>query len=139
MFSLRSTARLLAATVMLAGCSDDPVTPDPELTLTVTPAVLDIEQGSQDDAVVTAVRDGSTAAIVLSVTGGGTGVTAVFENQATDGDEKTATLEVSASQAAAPGNYTFTVKAANGDAADVTKTLTVTVTEVEGGGNCTLC
>ena len=131
----RSTTTLLVATAMLAACGDDPVTPDPELTLTVTPAALTIEQGDEGESEVLAVREGSTAAIVLSVTGGGTGVTAALEDQVTDGDEKSATLVVTVTEGAVPGPFTFTVKAANGDADDVTKQVTVTVTEAEEGGN----
>lgn len=130
----RSTTMLLAATAFLAACGDDPVTPDPELTLTVIPAALTIEQGASGESDIMVVREGTDDEITVTVSGGGAGITAVIQGIVEEGDEATATLEVDVSEGAVPGAYTLTVKAANGDADDVTKTVTVTVTEAEGEG-----
>ena len=131
---MRSTASLLAVAALLAACSDDPVTPEPELTLTVAPAALTIELGEEGESDVTVIREGSDDAVTVTVTGGGTGVTGAIEGVAHDDDETTATLVVTVAANAEPGNYTVTVKAANGDADDVTKAVAITVPEAEGEG-----
>ena len=132
MSMLRST--LLIAATMLAACDDDdPVLPDAELTLTVTPAALTIQQGATGTAQVMVERDNSDDVVSVTVTGGGTGVTGAISGVAHDGDETTATLTVTVTANAAAGPYTFTVLGGNGDADDVTKTVTVTVTESPGG------
>jgi hypothetical protein len=131
----RSTFSLLTATAFLLACSSSPTEPlVPLLALEVTPAALTIELGATGESDVTVVRSSSTAAVTVSVSGGGTGVAAAVQGVAHDGDETTATVVVTVSGAAEPGDYTVTVKAANGDADDVTKPITVTVTEAEGGG-----
>jgi hypothetical protein len=131
----RSTLALVAATALFAACGEDPVTPDdPTLTLTVTPATLSIAQNETGESAVTVMREDTEDAVTVTVSGGGTGVAAAVQGVAHDGDETTATVVVTVSGAAEPGEYTVTVKAANGDADDVTKPITVTVTEAEGGG-----
>lgn len=134
MSSLRSVTALCTTAAFLVACSDDPTGPDPELTLTVTPAAISIEQGASGSSAITVMREGSDDDVTVSVTGGGTFVIGTIADVEHDGDETTATLNVNVTAAAEPGAYTFTVKAANGDADDVTKVVTVTVTEAEGGG-----
>jgi hypothetical protein len=132
---LRSTLTLLAAATLVAGCDDDPVELDPSLTLTVTPATLNVAQGATGEVDVLVVREDTDDATTVTVTGGATGVTGAISDVAHDADQTTATLTVTVAGDAAPGPYTFTVKAANGDADDVTKTVTVTVPTPQGGGD----
>jgi hypothetical protein len=135
MLKLRSTTTMLLAAAFLVGCDDDdPVLPDPSLTLTVNPATLSVQQGATGTVAITVVREDTDDPVSVTVTGGGTGVTGAISGVTHTGDQTTATLTVTVTQAAAAGPYTLTVLGANGDADDVTKTVTVTVTEASGGG-----
>jgi hypothetical protein len=134
MSTIRSTTTALLATAMLAACGDDPVQLDPMLTLTVTPATLTIDAGATGESDILVVREDTDETVTLTVTGGGTGVTAAISDVAHDADQTTGTLTVTVAENAVAGPYTFTVKAANGDADDVTKAVAVTVEEVGGGG-----
>ena len=131
---LRRTCSLLAATAFLAACDDDPTGPEATLALTVTPTELTIEQGTIASANITAVREGTTEPIVLSVSGPGAAVFATIMNIAHDEDETTASLRVTVGGAATPGTYTYVVKASNDDADDVTQQVVVTVQAPGGGG-----
>ena len=124
----------MAATAFLAACSDDPVSVDGELTLTVTPTALDIEQGTIASSTITVIREGTTEPVVLSVSGPGAAVFATIMNTTQDGDETTASLRVTVGGAATPGTYTYIVKASNDDSDDVTQQVVVTVPEPQGGG-----
>lgn len=129
---LRSTSTLLVAAALLVACSDDSVTPGAELTLTVTPTSLTIEQGTTGESDITVVREGTDEEVSVTVTGGGTGVTGSIEDVVHDGDETTAMLSIDVTEGAEAGTYIFTVSADNDDADAVTTQVNVTVTEAQG-------
>jgi hypothetical protein len=130
----RSTLSLLSTAALLAACGDDPVLPDPTLTLTVDPVALTVELASVEESDVMVVRANSSEAVQVTVSGGGTGVTGAIQDVSHVGNTTTATLVVTVAGDAEPGNYTVTVRAANGDADDVTKAVAITVPEGGGGG-----
>lgn len=123
---------LFPLAALLTACHYDPVSFEPTLTVSVTPATISVAQGTRDYVEVESVRTNSGATIVLSVNEGPAGVIVAFETINTHvGDVTTGTLTVIAAADAVPGTYHYVVRAANGHADDVSTPLAVTVTAAE--------
>jgi len=111
------------------------VTAAANVTLSMSPTTLSIQQGGSGQATLNAVRTNYTGNITPSYTGAPAGMTVTFNpNPITSGNS--ATVNVSVGGSVATGLHTLTITGATGGAAGTaTTTLAVTVTAPTGGSN----
>jgi len=101
-------------------------------TLSLNPATLTVQQGTNGTSTVTITRTGGFAGNVdLTASGLPTGVTAAFNPASTTGN--TSTLTLTASATATTGAATVTVKGTATGLADQTAALALTVSAPAGG------
>ena len=106
-------------------------------TLSMTPATLTVQQGTNGTATVNITRTGNFAgAVTLAATGLPNGVTPAFNPAAPTGN--TSTLTLTASPTATTGTATVTITGTATGLANQTTTLALTVSQATGGtGNTT--
>ncbi|HWA57247.1 MAG TPA: hypothetical protein VG692_08340, partial [Gemmatimonadales bacterium] len=116
---------LAAGLAVAAGCGDDSGTgTQPDYALSLAPAALTIDQGTNGTTTVTITRTDFTGAVTLSLGGAPAGVTGSFNPAAPTGTSSTLTVTVGA--AVTPGVYDLTVDG-TGTAGDHSTGLTLTV------------
>ncbi|WP_337867959.1 hypothetical protein [Meiothermus sp.] len=102
---------MVAALVLLAGCTRP--NPQPSVQITFAPTSLTLKQGEIKDVALTLVRTNLTGLVVLDLTNPPpAGVKAIFEPNSILGN--TTTLRVQALGNATPGNFTLQVRVSQG-------------------------
>lgn len=140
MIALRQASITVAfLTLALASCSgDDPIGPEPAIALSVSPAIISLQQGGADSVLVLIQSlNGFASTVTLSVEGVPTGVVAGFTGGGTSVPIAANTglytgLLVDVDASAAPGNHTLTVRARGQGVDDQTATVTLTVIRAPG-------
>lgn len=105
-------------------------------TLSLNPASVSLQQGSNGAVTVNIARTGTfTGTVALSASGAPAGVTTGFDPAAVSGNSSA--LTVTASGSAAPGTYSLTITGTANGAANQTVTLPLTVTAAPPSGTMT--
>jgi hypothetical protein len=138
MIALRRAGLTIVALVLTLASCRDPVRPDSAIALSVSPAIIGLQQGRTDSVVVSIQSlNGFASTVTLSVEGVPAGVVGSFtwgsETMAMQANYLQHTgLLLAVGTSAVPGNYPLTVRARSQGLDDRTATVTLTVIHAPG-------